>query len=106
MNRVFITDFSESRNQSGFIRVQEREFWRVSAEYWRIVANSSSALQFTDTFTDSGPSSPHNSLPHMRLEMAPKVGLEPTTTRLTAACSTIELLWMPHGMFNLQTLHD
>ncbi len=25
--------------------------------------------------------------------MAPKVGLEPTTTRLTAACSTIELLW-------------
>lgn len=26
-------------------------------------------------------------------EMAPEVGLEPTTTRLTAACSTIELLW-------------
>lgn len=25
--------------------------------------------------------------------MAPEVGLEPTTTRLTAACSTIELLW-------------
>ena len=30
-------------------------------------------------------------------ELAPKVGLEPTTTRLTAACSTIELLWMPQG---------
>ena len=25
--------------------------------------------------------------------MAPKVGLEPTTHRLTADCSTIELLW-------------
>ena len=25
--------------------------------------------------------------------MAPEVGLEPTTSRLTAACSTIELLW-------------
>src|SRR5260221_224092 len=29
--------------------------------------------------------------------MAPKVGLEPTTHRLTADCSTIELLWMPTG---------
>jgi hypothetical protein len=29
--------------------------------------------------------------------MAPEVGLEPTTTRLTAACSTIELLWKPNG---------
>ena len=28
-------------------------------------------------------------------EVAPKVGLEPTTDRLTADCSTIELLWMP-----------
>jgi hypothetical protein len=40
MNRCFITDFSESRNQSGFSRVQEREFWRVSAntgKFWRIV---------------------------------------------------------------------
>src|ERR1043165_5344476 len=27
--------------------------------------------------------------------MAPEVGLEPPTTRLTAACSTIELLWNP-----------
>jgi hypothetical protein len=31
-------------------------------------------------------------------EMAPKVGLEPTTDRLTADCSTIELLWMPVGL--------
>src|ERR1041385_7018629 len=31
---------------------------------------------------------------HERLnEMAPEVGLEPTTHRLTADCSTIELLW-------------
>jgi predicted RecB family nuclease len=29
----------------------------------------------------------------LRREMAPEVGLEPTTPRLTAACSTIELLW-------------
>jgi hypothetical protein len=28
-------------------------------------------------------------------KVAPEVGLEPTTTRLTAACSTIELLWIP-----------
>jgi hypothetical protein len=27
--------------------------------------------------------------------MAPEVGLEPTTSRLTAGCSTIELLWNP-----------
>src|SRR4051794_15149817 len=27
--------------------------------------------------------------------MAPEVGLEPTTSRLTAARSTIELLWIP-----------
>ena len=31
------------------------------------------------------------------LKMAPEVGLEPTTTRLTAACSTIELLWNANG---------
>src|SRR5476649_1603782 len=29
--------------------------------------------------------------------MAPEVGLEPTTTRLTVACSTIELLWNQTG---------
>ena len=28
--------------------------------------------------------------------MAPEVGLEPTTSRLTAARSTIELLWSPY----------
>src|SRR5438045_5449107 len=31
------------------------------------------------------------------LKMAPEVGLEPTTHRLTADCSTIELLWNPNG---------
>ncbi len=30
----------------------------------------------------------------MGTEMAPEVGLEPTPLRLTAACSTIELLWI------------
>src|ERR1044071_4237874 len=29
--------------------------------------------------------------------MAPEVGLEPTTRRLTAGCSTIELLWNSRG---------
>src|ERR1700677_4535454 len=95
MNRVFITDFSESRNQSGFSRVCERERWRVSAEFWRIVANCLPAHPFTDTFTDSGPSSFRKPLMQHKLQMAPKVGLEPTTDRLTADCSTIELLWMP-----------
>src|SRR5215469_3348688 len=28
-------------------------------------------------------------------ELAPEVGFEPTTSRLTAGCSTIELLWNP-----------
>src|SRR5208283_4719102 len=31
------------------------------------------------------------------MKLAPEVGLEPTTTRLTAACSTIELLWNANG---------
>jgi hypothetical protein len=30
-------------------------------------------------------------------KLAPEVGLEPTTHRLTADCSTIELLWIPNG---------
>ena len=31
------------------------------------------------------------------VRLAPEVGLEPTTHRLTADCSTIELLWNPNG---------
>ena len=31
----------------------------------------------------------------MAFNMAPEEGLEPSTPRLTAACSTIELLWNP-----------
>jgi hypothetical protein len=34
-------------------------------------------------------------------ELAPEEGLEPSTTRLTAACSTIELLWNPKEARNL-----
>jgi hypothetical protein len=30
-------------------------------------------------------------------KMAPETGLEPVTRRLTAGCSTIELLWNPEG---------
>ena len=37
--------------------------------------------------------------------MAPEVGLEPTTSRLTAARSTIELLWMPKGQTNYKRPH-
>jgi hypothetical protein len=29
--------------------------------------------------------------------LAPETGLEPVTRRLTAGCSTIELLWNPEG---------
>ncbi len=36
--------------------------------------------------------------------MAPKVGLEPTTDRLTADCSTIELLWNPKSAQNVRPL--
>ena len=32
-------------------------------------------------------------VPPLRQEMAPRVGLEPTTYRLTAGCSTVELPW-------------
>ena len=35
--------------------------------------------------------------------MAPEVGLEPTTRRLTAGCSTIELLWKLKWRRNLTT---
>jgi hypothetical protein len=35
-------------------------------------------------------------------KMAPKVGLEPTTDRLTADCSTIELLWNPKSAWTLK----
>src|SRR5881296_1731950 len=38
--------------------------------------------------------------------LAPEVGLEPTTTRLTAACSTIELLWNPKGRAIYRPLTD
>src|ERR1700739_3658028 len=31
-----------------------------------------------------------------RKKLAPEVGFEPTTSRLTAGCSTIELLWNPN----------
>ena len=35
-----------------------------------------------------------------RIGMAPEVGLEPTTSRLTAARSTIELLWTPRDEYS------
>ncbi len=42
---------------------------------------------------------PHEILKNINPEhekLAPEVGLEPTTHRLTADCSTIELLWIPN----------
>ena len=38
-----------------------------------------------------------------RKEMAPEAGLEPATRRLTAGCSTIELLWNPIFRFGRRT---
>jgi hypothetical protein len=46
-------------------------------EFQRIVANCSSAHQFTDTFTDSGQSGAFKLLPHTRLRMEPVAGFEP-----------------------------
>ena len=37
-----------------------------------------------------------------RFEVAPERGLEPLTRRLTAGCSTIELLWKQNGSEKLQ----
>ena len=39
----------------------------------------------------------HNGRENSKERLAPEVGLEPTTHRLTADCSTIELLWIPKG---------
>ena len=36
-------------------------------------------------------------VPERLVKLAPEAGLEPATTRLTAACSTIELLWIANG---------
>ena len=34
-------------------------------------------------------------MPQLQTKLAPEAGLEPATRRLTAGCSTIELLWKP-----------
>ena len=91
MNRVFITDFSESRNQSGFIRIYECEFWRVSAEFWRIVANCSAAHQFTD----SGHSARRNSLLHRQQNLEARVGIERSLRRQSASNTLIARLFLP-----------
>src|SRR5882724_877104 len=38
-------------------------------------------------------------------KMAPEEGLEPSTSRLTAACSTIELLWNAKGRVIYKPFH-
>ena len=65
----------------------------VEASFSGVVANSSAAPQFTDTFTDSGHSDLPKSLPRTRLKMEPVVGIEPTTDGLQNRCSTAELNW-------------
>src|SRR5882757_1478367 len=42
-------------------------------------------------------STPLKPLKHKLKQLAPEEGLEPSTTRLTVACSTIELLWNANG---------
>ena len=84
-------------NQSGH-RALTRS-GRVSVQFCQIVASSICSCHFTD----SGHSSSRKPLSHKRFNMAPEVGLEPTTHRLTADCSTIELLWNPKRTRNLQT---
>ena len=48
------------------------------------------------------PAAEENHFKRVAKKMAPKVGLEPTTDRLTADCSTIELLWNPKGAWNVR----
>jgi hypothetical protein len=69
MNLDFITDFAESRNQSGFSRVYEREFRRVSVKLCPVLANCDSARRFTDTSTESGHSNPPKFFFHPQLRM-------------------------------------
>lgn len=52
------------------------------------------ALRLT-VFTQDRPAMSEFGAKRRTSRMAPEVGLEPTTDRLTADCSTIELLWKP-----------
>src|SRR5580658_1791269 len=97
MNLCFITDFSESRNQSGFTRFSEYEFWRISAQFCQIVANSGRTRRFTDSFTDTGTACSRNALENPHLEVEPMAGIEPATDGLRNRCSTTELHWQPDG---------
>src|ERR1039458_6133416 len=71
---------------------------RVSVKFWRAVANCVFDRRLLTVSLTVACPFPHNSLLHTQLKMAPEVGLEPTTSRLTAARSTIELLWNPKGV--------
>lgn len=81
MNLGFMADFSESRNQSGFIRVCERVFRRVQRSSAQFVENSDLRLWFTDGFTDSGPSDYLKSFIQTQLRMKARVGIGPFRPR-------------------------
>src|ERR1700722_3575741 len=72
---------------------------RVGFEYSRITPERQKITYFAGTFAGIRPLLPFlfrgESWKSTTSKMAPKVGLEPTTDRLTADCSTIELLWIP-----------
>jgi hypothetical protein len=83
-------EFSGYRNES--IPVTEQ-----AASQWRAAKGLRSVRPLTDTFTDSwgilAASWSFEGCRRGTSMMAPEEGLEPSTPRLTAACSTIELLW-------------
>ena len=82
MNLCFITDFSESRNQSGFLRVIEREFRRVSVKFCRVLANGDCTRRSADSFTDSGHSARRNSLLLRQQNLEARVGIGPFSPQL------------------------
>src|SRR5437764_4285134 len=64
----------------------------------RLSSRNAVTAHFTGRFRLFGDLPPVAVVVLQRLvRLAPEVGLEPTTHRLTADCSTIELLWNPNG---------
>ena len=70
-----------------------RTILRLTRERVRSGPSFDSAQDHPSTPPSRWPAMSAAAAKRRRSRMAPEVGLEPTTTRLTAACSTIELLW-------------
>ena len=74
-------------------RIDDRS---TSTQRWgKLAANAPTITP--DSLLDHRPPPGQSRRTPRHFQMAPEEGLEPSTTRLTAACSTIELLWNPQG---------